>query len=292
MGNRLMILIARKSIQFVVALGVLAAISALPALAVQMQLTPGVYWETLKGQLALLTNLSDITYYDVSSQMEIPVFDSLGPFVKETTIIFFTALIISLVGALLYANLFYRSGRRVRTMLKQISQTLEMVPDLFWIIFSQFLAITIYKTTGFDRIEVAGGFAEYIRFLPIVSLTLTTLFFFIKWLTAHVLETEDMPYLELARAKGIRPARLFWSHLLPNMIYRFYLFVRSNLITLFSSLMIIEYLFNVQGLFRFAVYSGTQMPILLVILLVIYIPIFIVDVLAEWLIPNAWKGGV
>lgn len=287
-----MILIARKSIQFVVALGVLAAISALPALAVQMQLTPGVYWETLKGQLALLTNLSDITYYDVSSQMEIPVFDSLGPFVKETTIIFFTALIISLVGALLYANLFYRSGRRVRTMLKQISQTLEMVPDLFWIIFSQFLAITIYKTTGFDRIEVAGGFAEYIRFLPIVSLTLTTLFFFIKWLTAHVLETEDMPYLELARAKGIRPARLFWSHLLPNMIYRFYLFVRSNLITLFSSLMIIEYLFNVQGLFRFAVYSGTQMPILLVILLVIYIPIFIVDVLAEWLIPNAWKGGV
>ena len=287
-----MILIARKSIQFVVALGVLAAISALPALAVQMQLTPGVYWETLKGQLALLTNLSDITYYDVSSQMEIPVFDSLGPFVKETTIIFITALIISLIGALLYANLFYRSGRRVRTMLKQISQTLEMVPDLFWIIFSQFLAITIYKTTGFDRIEVAGGFAEYIRFLPIVSLTLTTLFFFIKWLTAHVLETEDMPYLELARAKGIRPARLFWSHLLPNMIYRFYLFVRSNLITLFSSLMIIEYLFNVQGLFRFAVYSGTQMPILLVILLVIYIPIFIVDVLAEWLIPNAWKGGV
>lgn len=287
-----MILIARKSIQFVVALGVLAAISALPALAVQMQLTPGVYWETLKDQLALLTNLSDITYYDVSSQMEIPVFDSLGPFVKETTIIFFTALIISLVGALLYANLFYRSGRRVRTMLKQISQTLEMVPDLFWIIFSQFLAITIYKTTGFDRIEVAGGFAEYIRFLPIVSLTLTTLFFFIKWLTAHVLETEDMPYLELARAKGIRPGRLFWSHLLPNMIYRFYLFVRSNLITLFSSLMIIEYLFNVQGLFRFAVYSGTQMPILLVILLVIYIPIFIVDVLAEWLIPNAWKGGV
>ena len=287
-----MILIARKSIQFVVALGVLAAISALPALAVQMQLTPGVYWETLKGQLALLTNLSDITYYDVSSQMEIPVFDSLGPFVKETTIIFSTALIISLVGALLYANLFYRSGRRVRTMLKQISQTLEMVPDLFWIIFSQFLAITIYKTTGFDRIEVAGGFAEYIRFLPIVSLTLTTLFFFIKWLTAHVLETEDMPYLELARAKGIRPGRLFWSHLLPNMIYRFYLFVRSNLITLFSSLMIIEYLFNVQGLFRFAVYSGTQMPILLVILLVIYIPIFIVDVLAEWLIPNAWKGGV
>lgn len=287
-----MILIARKSIQFVVALGVLAAISALPALAVQMQLTPGVYWETLKGQLALLTNLSDITYYDVSSQMEIPVFDSLGPFVKETTIIFFTALIISLIGALLYANLFYRSGRRVRTMLKQISQTLEMVPDLFWIIFSQFLAITIYKTTGFDRIEVAGGFAEYIRFLPIVSLTLTTLFFFIKWLTAHVLETEDMPYLELARAKGIRPGRLFWSHLLPNMIYRFYLFVRSNLITLFSSLMIIEYLFNVQGLFRFAVYSGTQMPILLVILLVIYIPIFIVDVLVEWLIPNAWKGGV
>ncbi|EPE61204.1 binding--dependent transport system inner membrane component family protein [Exiguobacterium sp. S17] len=220
-----------------------------------------------------------------------PLLPALGPLMKETLIIFTTSLFVSVLSALLYAYFFYQSGKRVRTVLQQTSQTLEMIPDLFWLIFSQFLAITIYKTTGFDRIEVAGGFAEYIRFLPIVTLTLTIVFFFIKWLTIHILEEEATPFLELARAKGVRPAGLFWRHLLPNLFYRFYLFFRSNLITIFSSLLIVEYLYNVQGIFRFAVYNA-QMPILLVILFVIYVPIFILDVLAEWWIPNAWKGGI
>ncbi|MBR2077101.1 MAG: ABC transporter permease, partial [Exiguobacterium sp.] len=90
---------------------------------------------------------------------------------------------------------------------------------------------------------------------------------------------------------GIRPSGLFWKHLLPNIIYRFYLFFRSNIITILSTLLIVEYLFNVQGLFRFAVYNP-QMEILLVILLVIYIPIFLLDLFIEWIIPNAWKGGI
>jgi len=54
---------------------------------------------------------------------------------------------------------------------------------------------------------------------------------------------------------------------------------------------IIEYTFEVQGMFRFVFYNG-QMPILMVILFLIYLPIFIIDLLAEWLIPNAWKGGI
>lgn len=120
---------------------------------------------------------------------------------------------------------------------------------------------------------------------------MTTLFFFIKWLTTQVLEQEAAPFLELARAKGIRPAALFWKHLIPTMIYRFYLFFRANIITVLSSLVIIEYTFEVQGMFRFVFYNG-QMPILMVILFLIYLPIFIIDLLAEWLIPNAWKGDL
>ncbi|MFN4215273.1 ABC transporter permease subunit [Exiguobacterium sp.] len=283
--------IAQKSAQFFITLFVLIAISALPSLVVQLEFVPSNYWNGLQQQFSQLTKLDEITYYNVTAQQELPLLPALAPLMKETVIIFMTSLAVSIAFALLYAYFFYRSGKRVRTVLQQTSQTLEMVPDLFWLIFTQFLAITLYKQTGFNRIEVAGGFAEYIRFLPIVTLTLTILFFFLKWLTKHILEEEATPFLELARAKGVRPAALFWKHLLPNLVYRFYLFFRSNLITVLSSLLIIEYLFNVQGIFRFVVYNPV-MPILLVILLVVYIPIFLVDVLAEWLIPDAWKGGV
>ncbi|MCC5892007.1 ABC transporter permease subunit [Exiguobacterium sp.] len=283
--------IAQKSAQFFITLFVLIAISALPSLVVQLEFVPSNYWNGLQQQFSQLTKLDEITYYNVTAQQELPLLPALAPLMKETVIIFMTSLAVSVAFALLYAYFFYRSGKRVRTVLQQTSQTLEMVPDLFWLIFTQFLAITLYKQTGFNRIEVAGGFAEYIRFLPIVTLTLTILFFLLKWLTKHILEEEATPFLELARAKGVRPAALFWKHLLPNLVYRFYLFFRSNLITVLSSLLIIEYLFNVQGIFRFVVYNPV-MPILLVILLVVYIPIFLVDVLAEWLIPDAWKGGV
>jgi len=283
--------IARKSSQFLITCIVLVGISALPSLVGQLEFVPSNYWGGLQQQFSQLTKLDEITYFNVTAQRELPLLPAIGPLMKETVIIFMTSLVVAVGFALVYAYFFYRSGRRVRTVLQQTSQTLEMVPDLFWLIFTQFLAITLYKKTGFDRIEVAGGFAEYIRFLPIVTLSLTILFFFLKWLTKHILQEETTPFLELARAKGVRPAALFWKHLLPNLVYRFYLFFRSNLITVLSSLLIIEYLFNVQGIFRFIVYNPS-MPILLVILFVIYIPIFLVDVLAEWLIPDAWKGGV
>lgn len=284
-------LIAQKSAQFFITLFVLIAISALPSLVVQLEFVPSNYWNGIQQQFHQLGKLDEITYYNVTAQRELPLLPALGPLMKETIIIFTMSLFVSVVFSLLYAYIFYRSGKRARTVMQQTSQMLEMIPDLFWLIFSQFLAITIYKKTGFDRIEVAGGFAEYIRFLPIVTLTLTILFFFLKWLTKHIVEEEVTPFLELARAKGVRPAGLFWKHLMPSLFYQFYLFFRSNLITMLSSLLIIEYLFNVQGIFRFAVYNP-DMPILLVILLVIYIPIFILDLLAEWWIPNAWKGGL
>ncbi|KOP28701.1 ABC transporter permease [Exiguobacterium sp. BMC-KP] len=286
-----MAFIARKSIQLIVAFFVLIAISALPALVAQMKFHPASYWEGLKQQFAQLTKLDEITYFNVAAQKQVPLLSSLHPFIQETLIIFTTAMVVSAVCAIFYAYLFYRSGRRMRTTLKQITRTLEMVPDLFWIILSQFLVIYLFKMTGYSKIEIAGTYADSIRFLPILTLTLTTLFFFIKWLTTQVLEQESAPFLELARAKGIHPAALFWKHLLPTMIYRFYLFFRANIITVLSSLLIIEYTFQVQGLFRFVLHFG-QMPVLMVILFLIYLPIFIIDLLAEWLIPQAWKGGI
>lgn len=286
-----MAFIARKSMQLIVAFFVLIAISALPALVAQMKFNPASYIEGLKQQFAQLAKLDEITYFNVSAQKEVLLLPSLQPYIQETLIIFTIAMIVSAISAILYAYLFYRSDRRTRTLLKQATRTLEMVPDLFWIIFSQFLVIYLFKMTGYSKIEIAGTYADSIRFLPITTLTLTTLFFFIKWLTTQVLEQESAPFLELARAKGIQPTALFWKHLLPTMVYRFYLFFRANIITILSSLLIIEYTFQVQGLFRFVLQFG-QMPILMVVLFLIYLPIFIMDLLAEWLIPNAWKGGI
>lgn len=286
-----MVFIARKSIQLIVAFFVLIAISALPTLVVQMKFNPASYWDGLTQQFAQLAKLDEITYFNVTAQQEFLLLPALRPFIQETLIIFTTAMIISAVLAIIYVYLFYRSGKRTRKMLSQTTRTLEMVPDLFWVILSQFLVLYLFKTTGYDKIEIAGTYADSIRFLPILALTLTTLFFFIKWLTTQVLGQESAPFLELARAKGIRPAALFWKHLLPTMFYRFYLFFRANIITVLSSQLIIEYTFEVQGLFRFILYNS-DMPILMVILLLIYLPIFVLDLLAEWLIPNAWKGGI
>lgn len=284
-----MTFLARKSLQLIIAFFVLIAISALPSLVVRMHFVPESYWTGLQEQFHQLTKLNEITYYNVTAEREDLLLPALQPLIQETLILFLTSLAISFMVAILYVSLFYRSGKWMRTFLRQMSRTLEMVPDLFWVILSQSLVIYLFKTTGFDRIEVAGTYADSIRFLPILCLTLTTVFFFIKWLTTQILDQEESLFLELARAKGLKNSTLFWKHLLPTMFYRFYLFFRSNIITVLSSLLIIEYTFEVQGLFRFVLYNS-QMPILLVILFLVYLPIFVLDLLAEWLIPNAWKG--
>lgn len=283
-------LVIRKSLQFIVSLVVLLCISALPALIVQLRPNFSNYTDALKQQVLFLTGIEPILYYNVTAQQLRPLLPDLKPFIQETLIIFSSALVCSFIAALAYAFLFYRARLRTRNLLKQTTRVLEMVPDLFWVIFSQYIIIVLFKTTGFDQIEVAGGFADSIRFLPILTLSLTTLFFFIKWLTGQIQEEEGASYIELARAKGTHANHLFWSHLIPNLFYRLYLFFRANVITILSSLVVIEYTFNVQGLFRFVI-MNPQLPVLLVTLLLIYLPFFLIDLIAELCIPKAWKGG-
>lgn len=283
--------VIRKTIQLIMALLVLLGVSALPSLIVQMRPDFSNYFKTVEQQLNLLTAWDTLTYYNATAAENRLLFPDLEPFIQETLLIFSSALICSAVAALLYAFLFYQAGPKIRSLLTQVTRTLEMVPDLFWVIFSQCIVIILFKTTGFNRIEIAGGADDHVRFLPILTLSLTTVFFFIKWLTGRIQEEQGASYLELARAKGIQSPRLFWQHLLPNLFYRFYLFFRTNIITILSSLVVIEYTFNVQGMFRF-ILINQDFSILLVLLLLIYVPFFIFDTVVELCIPRSWKGGI
>ncbi|QNR20582.1 ABC transporter permease subunit [Exiguobacterium sp. Helios] len=281
----------RKTTQLVFAFFVLVVISALPHLIVQMRPDFPKYFNAVQQQLSLLTSSHPLTYYNATAGENRLLLPDLQPFIQETLVIFSSALLCSSIAALLYAFLFYRAGAKIRSVLTQTARLLEMIPDLFWIIFSQFIIVILFKTTGFDQIEIAGGFSDSIRFLPILTLSLTTVFFFIKWLTGRIQEEQHASYLELARAKGIHSSRLFWQHLMPNLFYRFYLFFRTNIITILSSLVVIEYTFNVQGLFRF-ILINQDFSILLVLLLLIYLPFFILDTVAELCIPRSWKGEI
>lgn len=283
--------IIRKTTQLIFAFLVLVGISALPSLIVQMRPDFPGYFKMIQQQLGLLTTSAPLTYYNVTASEKRPLMPDLQPFIQETLVIFTSALICSSVVALLYAFLFYRTGSKTRSILTQSARLLEMIPDLFWIIVSQSIIVFLFKTTGFNQIEIAGGFADSIRFLPILTLSLTTVFFFIKWLTGRIQEEQHASYLELARAKGMHSNQLFWQHLMPNLFYQFYLFFRTNTITILSSLVVIEYAFNVQGLFRF-ILINQDFSVLLVLLLLIYVPFFLLDTVAELCIPRSWKGEI
>ncbi len=182
--------VIRKTIQLIMALLVLLGVSALPSLIVQMRPDFSNYFKTVEQQLNLLTTWDTITYYNATAAENRLLFPDLEPFIQETLLIFSSALICSAVAALLYAFLFYQAGPKIRSLLTQVTRTLEMVPDLFWVIFSQCIVIILFKTTGFNRIEIAGGADDHVRFLPILTLSLTTVFFFIKWLTGRIQEEQ------------------------------------------------------------------------------------------------------
>ena len=118
--------IARKSVHLIIAFFILIAISALPSLVVQTDFNLTNYWNGIQQQMDQLQKLEDITYYNITAQRYLPLLPALGPLVKESVIIFTTALAVSTSLGLMYAYFYYRSGRRVRTVLHQTSQTLEI----------------------------------------------------------------------------------------------------------------------------------------------------------------------
>ena len=149
------------------------------------------------------------------------------------------------VIAALYRNTGFDRGISVTT-LSTIS-----VPDFFvaYILMAVF-AVNFQIFPAISNVSSGMGFWErfYVSALPVLTLTLISIAHLMRMTRASIVNLLASPYIEMAKLKGIKPARIIVKHALPNAWAPIIQVVILNFAFMVVGVVIIEVVFVYPGL--------------------------------------------
>lgn len=190
-------------------------------------------------------------------------FDSMRIFGIGIILAFFLAFFVAYASLILF--------RKKIDMVRRILELFESVPDLIYILLLQMTVIFIFKTTGIKLAQVVTV-REKTILLPVISISIPISFYITKVLL-HLIEKElEKDYTILARAKGFSFFYILNHHVLRNIADGLFSVSKTIFWSMLSTLVVIDYLFNMNGLMRLML-SGTDAFVFGSILL--FIPFFI-----------------
>ncbi len=149
------------------------------------------------------------------------------------------------VVAALYRNTGFDRGISVTT-LSAIS-----VPDFFvaYILMALF-AVKFSLFPAISNVSEDMGFWErfYVSGLPVFTLTLISIAHLMRMTRASIVNLLASPYIEMAKLKGVKPARIIIKHALPNAWAPIIQVVVLNIAFMVVGVVIIEVVFVYPGL--------------------------------------------
>lgn len=149
------------------------------------------------------------------------------------------------IVAALYRNTGFDRGISVTT-LSTIS-----VPDFFvaYILMALF-AVKFNLFPAISNVSEDMGFWErfYVSGLPVFTLTLISIAHLMRMTRASIVNLLASPYIEMAKLKGIKPARIIVKHALPNAWAPIIQVVVLNIAFMVVGVVIIEVVFVYPGL--------------------------------------------
>jgi peptide/nickel transport system permease protein len=83
--------------------------------------------------------------------------------------------------------------------------------------------------------------------LPVLTLTIVVVPYILRMCRGSVIEALDSDYVEVARLKGVAPARLLFRHALPNALAPTVQVVGLSLIYLAGGIVLVETVFQFPG---------------------------------------------
>jgi peptide/nickel transport system permease protein len=163
--------------------------------------------------------------------------------------------------------------------LKNFLELAESIPDLMLILLLQFAVILIYQKTGIKLAQVVTIREEAIL-LPVICLSFPISFYITKVLIHYIEEELEKHYIILAKAKGLKFTYILNIHVLRNITDGVFGTTKTIFWSMLSTLLVIDYLFNMNGLLRMML---TATDPFFIGCLLIFIPFFIVYRIYEWI---------
>ena len=157
-----------------------------------------------------------------------------------------------------------RPGGTVDNAISASSLFLISLPDfLVAVLLVSLFSVSLGWLPAIASIRPSYDFLDWMRILalPVAALVLTILAHMTRMTRAAVVAVLSTPAIEMAILKGVPRRRLFLRHALPMAVGPIANVVALNLAYLISGVVVIETLFNFQGLGRYMVDGVTNRDI-------------------------------
>lgn len=188
-----------------------------------------------------------------------PVFDYIATRVQHSALLAALALILYVPLSLILAivTAFYR-GTMIDVGLSVFVLIGMCIPELvIAILLVSLFAITLNLFPALALIDTVQGFGDLVwtLFLPVLTLTAAMSAYSVRLMRESLVQILDSDYIQLARLKGLPNWRILGWHALPNALGPALNALALNIAWLIGSIVLVETVFNFDGLGRLLVES-------------------------------------
>lgn len=240
----------------------------------EIQLDIGQYMEVVLQVTKSLLSPQNLVFIGPTG-FEYSIFINFWDYYFYSMILFLTALLISVLIGVFIAYLTTLLPQKINQFIIKTVSLLESLPDIFIIVIIQLTVIFYYKQTGTLLFSTASTSQNKSYLLPIITLALIPAIMVFRVILYLVNEELKKNYIQLAKSKGFNRSEIFFSHILRNIAPTIIIHSKSIIIILLSSMVIVERLFNINGIFSYII-TYPNPDIIAFTLIMIYVPIFII----------------
>ena len=211
--------------------------------------------------------------------IEFSLFPDIFDKYKYSMTIFFASLLIGLVIALILTFLTTLVPKFIQRMVFGFLTLFESLPDLFIAVVMQVGIIYVFKRTGWLIADVTMFFNKPIYLLPIVTLSILPTIQLFKMTLLLMQEEQQKPYVTVAKAMGLGRLYITLKHVFRNIITSLFQYYKSIFVFMLSNLLIVEYVFNLNGFMNVLLHA--QEVAFIVTALILALPFSLVFELVE-----------
>jgi ABC-type dipeptide/oligopeptide/nickel transport system permease component len=187
------------------------------------------------------------------------------------------ALFFATVGGILLGSMTARfRGRTTDRTTLFVVVLLISVPSFVFAALWQLIVLETNKRAGTTILPIAGWGTVRHMILPALALGLGTLAFLTRLMRSSLLEIIHQDYVRTARAKGLPPWRIFWSHQLRNGILPVITLLGPALASITTGGFVVESVFAIPGLGRYFVQAVQQLDYTVIMGLTVFYGAFLV----------------
>ena len=150
------------------------------------------------------------------------------------------------------------------------------VPSFVFAALGQFIVTKVNARTGVTILPVAGWGTLRHMLLPALVLGLGTMAFLTRLMRSSLLEIVHQDYIRTARAKGLPPVRIFFSHELRNAVLPVVTFLGPAIAAITTGGFVVETVFVIPGLGRYFVQAVQQLDYTVIMGLTVFYGAFLV----------------